>query len=66
VLDREGMAAIESGVADAFRQYLKETQNTICGRNPISVLLQVIVMPTLFYFLFLVFCFFSNFSPPIV
>lgn len=40
-LDRAGMEAIETGDPAVFRQYLAETQNTICGRHPIGILLQV-------------------------
>jgi len=39
-LDHRGMAAIEAQDADAFRAYLRETDNTICGRHPIGVLLE--------------------------
>ncbi|CAI5500508.1 unnamed protein product [Closterium sp. Naga37s-1] len=40
-MDREGMAAIEGGGAKAFRDYIERTGNTVCGRHPIGVLLQV-------------------------
>lgn len=40
-LDRMGMDIIETGDADAFKQYLSEFDNTICGRHPISVFLHV-------------------------
>ena len=39
-LDREGMAIIERMEPGAWADYLKRTQNTICGRHPISVMLQ--------------------------
>jgi len=39
-LDREGMTLIEAQDAAGFSSYLKRTQNTICGRHPIGVLLQ--------------------------
>ncbi|CAJ0591889.1 unnamed protein product [Cylicocyclus nassatus] len=39
-LDRDGMDAIETLNPQIFNDYLKRTQNTICGRNPITVLLQ--------------------------
>ncbi|VDD95763.1 unnamed protein product [Enterobius vermicularis] len=39
-LDKEGMEAISSLDPSAFNEYLKRTQNTICGRNPICVMLQ--------------------------
>ena len=42
-LDRLGMEIIETGDPDAFKQYLEEYENTICGRHPISVLLHVSV-----------------------
>ncbi|TGZ83916.1 UPF0103-domain-containing protein [Ascodesmis nigricans] len=38
-LDRQGMAAIESGSHDNFSNYLKKTHNTICGRHPIGVVM---------------------------
>ena len=34
-LDEEGMKLIESHSLADFQAYLKETKNTICGRNPI-------------------------------
>ncbi len=37
----QGMATIESLDPAAFAAYLKATQNTICGRHPIAVLLNV-------------------------
>lgn len=40
-LDKMGMDIIETGEPDAFKQYLLETDNTICGRHPISVFLHV-------------------------
>ncbi|KAJ6434890.1 hypothetical protein OIU84_000184 [Salix udensis] len=40
-LDRMGMDIIETGNADAFKQYLSEYDNTICGRHPISVFLHM-------------------------
>ncbi|KAF5197739.1 Memo1 [Thalictrum thalictroides] len=41
-LDRMGMEIIETGDADAFKQYLTEFENTICGRHPISVFLYML------------------------
>jgi AmmeMemoRadiSam system protein B len=38
-LDRRGMEVIETGDPTAFKTYLRETKNTICGRHPIAVLL---------------------------
>lgn len=34
-LDREGMSYIEQQSFEKFKAYLDETENTICGRNPI-------------------------------
>lgn len=39
-LDRQGMDAIARLEPQAFNDYLKRTQNTICGRHPICVMLQ--------------------------
>ncbi|CAK5026829.1 unnamed protein product [Meloidogyne enterolobii] len=39
-LDKQGMDAISTLDPSMFNEYLKKTQNTICGRNPICVLLQ--------------------------
>ncbi|RXH92114.1 hypothetical protein DVH24_021137 [Malus domestica] len=41
-LDRMGMDIIETGNPDAFKQYLSEFDNTICGRHPISVFLHML------------------------
>ncbi|KAK2981411.1 hypothetical protein RJ640_027668, partial [Escallonia rubra] len=40
-LDKMGMEIIETGDPDAFKRYLLDTDNTICGRHPISVFLHV-------------------------
>ncbi len=40
-LDRQGMAAIEAQDPGLFRDYLRSYGNTICGRHPLGVLLQV-------------------------
>jgi predicted class III extradiol MEMO1 family dioxygenase len=40
-LDRMGMEIIETGDPVAFKEYLQEYENTICGRHPISVFLHV-------------------------
>jgi len=40
-LDKMGMDIIETGDPDAFKKYLLEYDNTICGRHPISVFLHV-------------------------
>uniref|UniRef100_A0A914CIG5 Protein MEMO1 n=1 Tax=Acrobeloides nanus TaxID=290746 RepID=A0A914CIG5_9BILA len=39
-MDRQGMDAISAMDPHLFSDYLKKTQNTICGRNPICVMLQ--------------------------
>ncbi|XP_077284234.1 protein MEMO1 [Arctopsyche grandis] len=39
-LDKQGMDLIESLSPQAFTEYLNKYRNTICGRHPISVLLQ--------------------------
>ncbi|CAB3397118.1 unnamed protein product [Caenorhabditis bovis] len=39
-MDRAGMDAIETLNPTMFSDYLKRTGNTICGRNPIMVMLQ--------------------------
>ena len=41
-LDREGMACIEQLHLANFQAYLRRTRNTICGRNPIQLLLATI------------------------
>jgi hypothetical protein len=41
-LDRMGMDIIETGDPDAFKRYLSEYDNTICGRHPISVFLHML------------------------
>lgn len=41
-LDRLGMDAIETCKPNVFKDYLQEYNNTICGRNPIVVLLNAI------------------------
>lgn len=38
-VDRRGMQLIEEQDAPGFAAYLEQTQNTICGRHPIGVLL---------------------------
>lgn len=42
VLDRSGMELIEAGDPEAFTEYLSQYENTICGRHPIGVLLQIL------------------------
>lgn len=41
-LDRMGMDLIESLNPEAFQKYLSEYKNTICGRDPITLLLNII------------------------
>ncbi|KAH9760542.1 protein memo1 [Citrus sinensis] len=41
-LDKMGMDIIETGDPDAFKKYLLEYDNTICGRHPISVFLHML------------------------
>lgn len=41
-LDRLGMKAASTGSYKAFNQYLKDTDNTICGRRPLAALLRTI------------------------
>lgn len=40
-LDHSGMQAIESGNPEAFKEYLSECKNTICGRHPIAVFMHM-------------------------
>lgn len=40
-LDRAGMAAVESLDPSKFESYQQEFSNTICGRHPIAVLMNV-------------------------
>jgi AmmeMemoRadiSam system protein B len=42
-LDKEGIGFIEKQDPQGFHNYLEETDNTICGRNPISVFLNALV-----------------------
>lgn len=48
-LDKMGMDIIELGDPDEFKKYLLETDNTICGRHPISVFLHVILSVCTFF-----------------
>ncbi|KAL9274527.1 MEMO1-like protein [Drosera capensis] len=41
-LDRLGMDIIETGDPDRFKQYLGEYENTICGRHPMGVFLNML------------------------
>jgi len=47
-LDRKGMSIIEGGDPAEFSKYLEQYSNTICGRHPIAVFLNVS-----FYYYFL-------------
>eukprot|EP00033_Pygsuia_biforma_P003400 GCRY01003723.1.p1 GENE.GCRY01003723.1~~GCRY01003723.1.p1 ORF type:complete len:302 (+),score=34.70 GCRY01003723.1:154-1059(+) len=44
-LDRQGVDAISTLQPDTFQNYLEETQNTICGRHAIGVLLNTLQPP---------------------
>lgn len=41
-LDKMAMDAIETGKHDSFLGNLKETNNTVCGRHPIGVVMAAI------------------------
>eukprot|EP00922_Rhytidocystis_sp_ex-Travisia-forbesii_P061587 GHVS01091252.1.p1 GENE.GHVS01091252.1~~GHVS01091252.1.p1 ORF type:complete len:258 (+),score=31.42 GHVS01091252.1:312-1085(+) len=41
-LDRKGIALIEQQNSQGFNKYLEEHNNTICGQNPIRVLLSIL------------------------
>ncbi|EAS01287.2 AmmeMemoRadiSam system protein B (macronuclear) [Tetrahymena thermophila SB210] len=41
-LDQKGMEHIEMNDIDAFQQYIRETENNICGRHAISILMNAI------------------------
>jgi AmmeMemoRadiSam system protein B len=41
-LDKRGMALIEAQDRQGFSAYIRETENTICGRNPIILLLAIL------------------------
>jgi len=41
MLDREAMKIIESGDPDEFKEYLERTDNTICGRTGIKLLMSL-------------------------
>lgn len=41
-LDHDGMSIIEKLNPPEFTKYLQKYQNTICGRHPISILLQAV------------------------
>ena len=44
VLDEAAFAAIETGSHDAFVAYLRKTENTVCGRHPIGVVMAALEM----------------------
>lgn len=46
-LDKQGMDIIETLNPTTFTDYLRKYQNTICGRHPIGVLLNVSTPPIL-------------------
>lgn len=58
-LDKMGMDIIETGDPDAFKQYLLEYDNTICGRHPISVLLHVSAL--IFPRIYILFCIYASY-----
>lgn len=41
-LDRKGMQVLSTGSIEQWKEYMAETENTICGSKPLSVLLQTI------------------------
>jgi len=41
-LDRQGMRIIEDHDGESFSKYLSKTENTICGRHPISLFLEIL------------------------
>jgi AmmeMemoRadiSam system protein B len=43
-LDKQGMKQIQEQSPEKFAAYLKEHKNTICGKNPIQILLQLLVL----------------------
>lgn len=57
-LDHQGMDLIETMNLQEFQKYLRATDNTICGRYPISLLLAVGWMNSNFYLIKNLFCFF--------
>lgn len=42
ILDKEGIGYVERQNGEEFKEYLGRTKNTICGRNPITVFLEMI------------------------
>lgn len=47
-LDEEAIMCIQQQDVQAFQHYLKQTENTICGRHPIAVLLNVFIFFIIF------------------
>ena len=41
-LDGQGMNLIQDHDAEGFDKYIKDTQNTICGRHPIGIYLHIL------------------------
>ena len=41
-LDREAMALIENGDCEGFHKYLQREGNTICGRYPLHVFMEIV------------------------
>lgn len=41
-LDKLGMTTISKGDYKEWKKYIKETKNTICGRNPITIVLNLL------------------------
>lgn len=42
ILDRKGMDVLSTGSTKQWKDYIDETENTICGRKPLAVLLHTI------------------------
>lgn len=42
ILDKLGMDAASTGSYDKFNEYIEETENTICGRHPLAILLKTV------------------------
>jgi predicted class III extradiol MEMO1 family dioxygenase len=41
-MDYQGIHLIEKHDKEGFAKYLAETENTICGRNPIQLLMSIL------------------------
>jgi AmmeMemoRadiSam system protein B len=46
-IDGMGMNIIQTHDAPAFEKYIKDTQNTICGRHPIGIYLNILKLSKL-------------------